>query len=333
MGFRCRALRPEFACVTNPGNASQRMCARMGDCVPHTPWAHEPLGGGGGGDSGAGIPPAPGASLYTDITKATAALVKAILSAPGTRAGPGPQSGGARGAAQGAPDGDHGSVHGSVTDNVAGIGADGTRDFLAYEKEVRARYTGVPMVKGLSQLWFAQPDSTRAVRSRKRAVKFFGWVFFLISSGSPHVRCTPMARTCGEPDEIELTAMGVKLNGSRCRRSAPSISPLTGSGPCQSGKAQRWRAIVLIALAHLHPRPMGVHRDRAVRTSKMSNGIESAATHTPQYMYYRMYYRTDGSTYCRLTDDWPWKSETGKAYRRKVCGALTLPRDARYCYV
>ena len=26
-----------------------------------------------------------------------------------------------------------------------------------------------------------------------------------------------MARTCGEPDEIELTAMGVKLNGSRCR--------------------------------------------------------------------------------------------------------------------
>ncbi len=39
----------------------------------------------------------------------------------------------------------------------------------------------------------------------------------MISSGSPHVRCTPMGRTCGEPDEIELTAMGVKLNGSRCR--------------------------------------------------------------------------------------------------------------------
>ena len=48
--------------------------------------------------------------------------------------------------------------------------------------------------------------------SRKRAVKFFGWVFFLISSGSPHVR--PMGRTCGEPDEIGLTAMGVELNGS-----------------------------------------------------------------------------------------------------------------------
>ena len=24
-----------------------------------------------------------------------------------------------------------------------------------------------------------------------------------------------MGRTCGEPDEIELTAMGVKLNGSQ----------------------------------------------------------------------------------------------------------------------
>ena len=34
----------------------------------------------------------------------------------------------------------------------------------------------------------------------------------MISSGSPHVR--PMGRTCGEPDEIELTPMGVRLNGS-----------------------------------------------------------------------------------------------------------------------
>ena len=29
-----------------------------------------------------------------------------------------------------------------------------------------------------------------------------------------------VGRTCGEPDEIELTAMGVKLNGSRCRHLA-----------------------------------------------------------------------------------------------------------------
>ena len=41
---------------------------------------------------------------------------------------------------------------------------------------------------------------------------FFGWVFFLISLGSPHVR--PTGCTCGEPDEIELAAIGVELNGS-----------------------------------------------------------------------------------------------------------------------
>ena len=52
-------------------------------------------------------------------------------------------------------------------------------------------------------------------RSRKRAVKLFVWEFFLISSGSPHVR--PTGRTCGEPDEIELTAMGVELNVPCCR--------------------------------------------------------------------------------------------------------------------
>jgi hypothetical protein len=37
---------------------------------------------------------------------------------------------------------------------------------------------------------------------------FFGWVFFLISSGSPHVRCTPMGCTCGGPDGIGLIPHG-----------------------------------------------------------------------------------------------------------------------------
>ena len=44
--------------------------------------------------------------------------------------------------------------------------------------------------------------------------------------GSPHVR--PMGRTRGEPNEIELTPIGVKLNGSRrvhCAASAPSTRP------------------------------------------------------------------------------------------------------------
>ena len=44
---------------------------------------------------------------------------------------------------------------------------------------------------------------------------FFGWEFFLISLGgqAPHVRCTPMGRTCGGPDDTELTPIGVELNG------------------------------------------------------------------------------------------------------------------------
>ena len=54
---------------------------------------------------------------------------------------------------------------------------------------------------------------------------FCGWVFLLLSSGSPHVR--PMGRTCNAPNEIELTAIWVKLNG--CQRAhvcrGRSISP------------------------------------------------------------------------------------------------------------
>ena len=52
----------------------------------------------------------------------------------------------------------------------------------------------------------------------KRAVMSFGWVFFLISLGSPHVRRTPHGcvthRTYGEPNEIELTAIELHLHGS-----------------------------------------------------------------------------------------------------------------------
>ena len=40
----------------------------------------------------------------------------------------------------------------------------------------------------------------------------FGWVFFLILLGSVHVR--PIRRACGEPNEIELTPIGVTLDGS-----------------------------------------------------------------------------------------------------------------------
>ena len=43
----------------------------------------------------------------------------------------------------------------------------------------------------------------------------------MISPGSPHVR--PTERTCGEPDEIELTAMGVELNGSQVRQESDDV--------------------------------------------------------------------------------------------------------------
>ena len=102
--------------------------------------------------------------------------------------------------------------------------------------------------------------------SRKRAVIFFGWVFFLISSGSPHVRPMGVHRTCGEPDEIELTAMGVELNGSqvaawhggaghvqrerdvhprreRCRPRPRDVSPVSRQTPPQWGST-RFRPLI-----------------------------------------------------------------------------------------
>ena len=52
-----------------------------------------------------------------------------------------------------------------------------------------------------------------------------------------------MGRTCGEPDEIELTAMGVKLNGSRCRlvANATAFAPDTymNMKPCNGSDEQQ----------------------------------------------------------------------------------------------
>ena len=41
---------------------------------------------------------------------------------------------------------------------------------------------------------------------QKKSSKFFGWVFFLISPGSPRVCGMRAPSTCGEPNEIELNA-------------------------------------------------------------------------------------------------------------------------------
>ena len=63
---------------------------------------------------------------------------------------------------------------------------------------------------------------------REREMVFSGWVFFLISFGSPRVRCTPVGRTCGEPHEIELAPIRVELNGPQC-------VPLVLAGGCVAG--------------------------------------------------------------------------------------------------
>ena len=90
-------------------------------------------------------------------------------------------------------------------------------------------------------------DVPKKNRSRKRVVIFFGWVFFLIPSGSPHVRCTPMVRTCGEPVEIGLTPMRVELSGSgrvhgeppRVQRGSGGAAELVGVVPLQHHAVRR----------------------------------------------------------------------------------------------
>ena len=47
----------------------------------------------------------------------------------------------------------------------------------------------------------------RSFEAKKKEGILSGWVFFLISLGSPHVR--PIGRTCGEPNEIELAVADI----------------------------------------------------------------------------------------------------------------------------
>ena len=58
---------------------------------------------------------------------------------------------------------------------------------------------------------------------------FFAWVSFLISLGSPHVRPMKVHRTCGEPNDIELTPHRVELNGLDLQTSQHEASSLIGT--------------------------------------------------------------------------------------------------------
>ena len=50
----------------------------------------------------------------------------------------------------------------------------------------------------------------------KTAVMFCGWGCFLISLGLPRVMRAHMGDTCGEPNEIELTALTDGITASFC---------------------------------------------------------------------------------------------------------------------
>ena len=71
----------------------------------------------------------------------------------------------------------------------------------------------------------------RTLMSAPRLIKKEAVIFRVgISLGSPNVRT--MGHTCGEPDKIELTTIGVKLNGShgvhKARGSIPGRGPWGG---------------------------------------------------------------------------------------------------------
>ena len=113
--------------------------------------------------------------------------------------------------------------------------------------------------------------------SWQRAGMFFGWAFFLISLGgrAPHVRCTPMGRTRGEPSEIGRIDRhwgGIERLQVRAVHGAPSRLPRHAQGdgprPLRRAKGQgkkKPKAIgtvpfIISSTAHLHVRPVGVHR-------------------------------------------------------------------------
>ena len=89
----------------------------------------------------------------------------------------------------------------------------------------------------------------------KRAVAFFGWVFFFKSSGPPHVR--HMGCKCGEPNETELTHIGVKLNGSRRAHASVDDGGAVAEGPGEVGPLNSGavaRKVATVAVGHVPAR-------------------------------------------------------------------------------
>ena len=112
--------------------------------------------------------------------------------------------------------------------------------------------------------------------ARKRAVNVFRWVFFLISFGSPRVR--PVWRTCGEPSEVELTPIWVKLNGSGGVPVDPGTVPFFVRAPVPK-RGRYWRSI----RCRLAPN-MCATSGPSARVGSLTNSKK-----TPNRNYYRFF--------------------------------------------
>ena len=78
--------------------------------------------------------------------------------------------------------------------------------YLAFSGEARLGATGSVSI--------ANVTVSNTLGPAKRAVMFFGWVFFLVSFGGQalHVLRAHRGRTCGEPNENELAPTGVEMD-------------------------------------------------------------------------------------------------------------------------
>ena len=113
-----------------------------------------------------------------------------------------------------------------VGQGVVGRGVSGATHY-----PLRARHA-LP-VKHVTHLSLGSLDRS-VICSRQRAVLFFGRVFFLISPAHSHVRT--MGRTCTWAGEIELTPIGVGVDGWRgvARYVPPPRSNLAPLMRCRS---------------------------------------------------------------------------------------------------
>ena len=102
---------------------------------------------------------------------------------------------------------------------AGGGGANGNENDneLEIEREVTPIGGGIGRFTARTRTTLSARSNGMYLSTEKSGNIYFGWVFFLISLGSPHAR--PMGRTCGESDEIGCTPHGggIERLGARTR--------------------------------------------------------------------------------------------------------------------